>query len=53
MDKFLSYFGELSKNPGEITSFKFEYLTTLGLAAIVIFLGRFLVGRKIIYTSQY
>ncbi|BFL73220.1 MULTISPECIES: sodium/glutamate symporter [Anaerococcus] len=46
MDKFLSYFGELSKNPGEITSFKFEYLTTLGLAAIVIFLGRFLVSKS-------
>lgn len=46
LENFLSYFGELTQNPGEVTGFKFEYLTSLGIAAIVIFLGRFLVKKS-------
>ncbi|MET0018208.1 sodium/glutamate symporter [Oscillibacter sp.] len=44
MDKILSYFGTYTPPAdGAIASFKFEYLTALGFAAIVIFLGRALV----------
>ena len=47
MEHFLSYFGEYTAaGNGVIASFKFEYLTTLGLAAIVIFLGRAMVGHS-------
>ncbi|MEA4933909.1 MAG: sodium/glutamate symporter [Lawsonibacter sp.] len=47
MEHFLSYFGEYkAAADGAIASFKFEYLTTLGLAAIVIFLGRAMVGHS-------
>lgn len=42
-----SYFGEFTAGEnGAIGTFKFEYLTTLGLAAIVIFLGRAIVKRS-------
>ncbi|MGE4276540.1 MAG: sodium/glutamate symporter [Lawsonibacter sp.] len=47
MEHFLSYFGEYTAaGNGAIAAFKFEYLTTLGLAAIVIFLGRAMVGHS-------
>lgn len=45
--KLLSYFGTYT--PGEtgaVSAFKFEYLTTLGFAAIVIFLGRAVVAHS-------
>ena len=42
--KLLSYFGTYT--PGGVSSFKFEYLTTLGFAAIVIFLGRAIVSHS-------
>ena len=47
LEKILGYFGTLT--PGEagaVTTFKFEYLTTLGFAAIVIFLGRAIVSHS-------
>lgn len=44
MDKILSYFGTYTPAAdGAIASFKFEYLSALGFAAIVIFLGRAIV----------
>ncbi len=47
MENFLSYFGTLTPAAdGAITSFKFEYLTTLGFAALVIFAGRAIVGHS-------
>ena len=47
MENILSYFGTLTPGAdGAITTFKFEYLTSLGVAAIVIFLGHFLVSRS-------
>lgn len=47
MLKFLSYFGEYTPSNGaEVAGFQFEYLTTLGLAAIVIFLGRYMVAHS-------
>ena len=45
--KLLSYFGTYT--PGEtgaVSAFKFEYLTTLGFAAIVSFLGRAVVAHS-------
>lgn len=45
--KLLNYFGTYT--PGEagaVSAFKFEYLTTLGFAAIVIFLGRAIVAHS-------
>lgn len=45
--KILGYFGTLSPAAdGAVTAFKFEYLTSLGFAAIVIFLGRAIVARS-------
>lgn len=42
--KLLSYFGTYTPGAeGVVSAFKFEYLTTLGFAAIVIFLGRAIV----------
>lgn len=47
MEKILSYFGTFTPAAdGAINSFKFEYLTTLGVAAVVIFAGRFLVSHS-------
>lgn len=47
METILSYFGTYAPAAdGAIASFKFEYLTSLGFAAIVIFLGRALVGHS-------
>lgn len=47
IEKVLAYFGTLTPGvDGAVTSFKFEYLTTLGFAAIVIFLGRAIVSRS-------
>lgn len=42
----MKYFGTLTAKAGTVPTFKFEYLTTLGIAAIVIFLGRYLVGHS-------
>lgn len=45
--KILGYFGTLSPAAdGAVTAFRFEYLTSLGFAAIVIFLGRAIVARS-------
>ncbi|WP_194608652.1 sodium/glutamate symporter [Clostridium vitabionis] len=42
-----SYFGTFKAGEnGAVSTFQFEYLTTLGLAAIVIFLGRAIVKRS-------
>ena len=47
MEKILSYFGTFTPAAdGAINSFKFEYLTTLGVAAAVIFAGRALVSHS-------
>lgn len=47
IEKVLAYFGTLTPGvDGAVTSFKFEYLTTLGFAAIVIFLGRAIVSHS-------
>lgn len=47
MEKILSYFGVYTPAAdGAIASFKFEYLTTLGLAAIVIFAGRAIISHS-------
>lgn len=47
MESILSYFGTYKPAAdGAIASFKFEYLCTLGFAAIVIFLGRAIVARS-------
>lgn len=47
MEKILSYFGTFTPAAdGAINSFKFEYLTTLGVAAVVIFAGRALVSHS-------
>ena len=41
MENIISYFGTYTPAAdGAIANFKFEYLCTLGFAAIVIFLGR-------------
>ena len=46
MEAILSYFGTYTPAAdGAMASFKFEYLTTLGFAAIVIFAGRAKIGR--------
>ena len=47
LENILSYFGTYTPaSGGVIHSFRFEYLTTLGFAAIVIFLGRTLVAHS-------
>lgn len=47
MQEVLKYFGTYTPAAeGAVASFKFEYLTTLGFAAIVIFLGRAIVARS-------
>lgn len=47
MENILEYFGTYTPAAdGALASFKFEYLCTLGFAAIVIFLGRALVARS-------
>lgn len=47
MEHILSYFGTYTPAAdGAITSFKFEYLTSLGVAALVIFVGRAMVGHS-------
>lgn len=47
MESIISYFGKYTPAAdGAIASFKFEYLCTLGFAAIVIFLGRAIVARS-------
>lgn len=47
METILSYFGTYTPAAdGAISAFKFEYLTTLGLAALVIFAGRAIVSRS-------
>jgi glutamate:Na+ symporter, ESS family len=47
MENIISYFGTYTAGvDGAVGSFKFEYLTSLGFAAIVIFLGRAIVKRS-------
>ena len=47
MEAILSYFGTYTPAAdGAIASFKFEYLTTLGFAAIVIFVGRWIIAHS-------
>ena len=44
LEHIISYFGTYKPAAdGAIATFQFEYLTTLGFAAIVIFLGRAIV----------
>lgn len=47
MENILSYFGTYTPAAdGTIAGFQFEYLTSLGFAAIVIFLGRFIIDHS-------
>ncbi|MDD6196506.1 MAG: sodium/glutamate symporter [[Clostridium] aminophilum] len=47
MELIMKYFGTFKAGEnGALDTFKFEYLTTLGLAAIVIFLGRYIVAHS-------
>ena len=47
MESIISYFGTYTPAAdGAIANFKFEYLCTLGFAAIVIFLGRAIVAHS-------
>lgn len=47
LEKIVSYFGTFTPGvDGAMTAFKFEYLTTLGFAAVVIFLGRAVVAHS-------
>ena len=47
LEEIVRYFGTLTPGvDGAMTAFKFEYLTTLGFAAIVIFLGRAVVAQS-------
>ena len=47
LEHILSYFGTYTPAAdGAVAAFNFEYLTTLGFAAIVIFLGRAIVSRS-------
>ena len=47
LERIVRYFGTLTPGvDGAMTAFKFEYLTTLGFAAIVIFLGRAVVAHS-------
>jgi len=47
LENILSYFGTYTPaSGGAIHAFRFEYLTTLGFAALVIFLGRTLVSHS-------
>lgn len=47
MENILSYFGTYTPAAdGAIAGFQFEYLTSLGFAAIVIFLGRFIIDHS-------
>ena len=45
-ETILSYFGTFTPAAEGPATFQFEYLTSLGFAAIVIFLGRFIVARS-------
>lgn len=47
LETILAYFGTFTPGvDGAVSTFKFEYLTSLGFAAIVIFLGRAIVARS-------
>lgn len=47
LERILGYFGTFTPaSEGTVASFQFEYLTTLGFAAIVIFLGRTIVAHS-------
>lgn len=47
METIMGYFGTYTPAAdGSVANFKFEYLTTLGFAAIVIFLGRAIVNHS-------
>ena len=54
MAYIISYFGTYTPAAdGAAASFKFEYLCTLGFAAIVIFLGRAIVARSAPLKRKY
>lgn len=47
LETIMGYFGTYTPAAdGAVATFKFEYLTTLGFAAIVIFLGRLIVAHS-------
>ncbi|WP_449148712.1 sodium/glutamate symporter [Stomatobaculum sp.] len=47
METLMAYFGKFTAaEAGKLANFQFEYLTTLGFAAIVIFIGRFIVSKS-------
>ena len=47
LEHIMGYFGTYTPAAdGAIATFQFEYLTTLGFAAIVIFLGRAIVAHS-------
>ena len=47
MNKLISYFGTFTPGAdGAVGAFQFEYLTSLGFAALVIFAGRAIVRRS-------
>ena len=47
LQEIVAYFGTFTTGTdGAVSSFKFEYLTSLGFAAIVIFLGHAIVRRS-------
>lgn len=47
LETIMGYFGTYTAAAdGAVATFKFEYLTTLGFAAIVIFLGRAIVAHS-------
>ena len=47
LEEIIAYFGTYTPGAdGAVSSFKFEYLTSLGFAAIVIFLGHAIVKRS-------
>ena len=53
LEKILGYFGTYTAGvDGAVSSFQFEYLTSLGFAAIVIFLGHAIVKLSLIHISN-
>lgn len=47
LENLMKYFGTFTQGTdGAVSTFQFEYLTSLGVAAIVIFAGRFLVSKS-------
>ena len=54
LEHIMGYFGTYTPAAdGAIATFQFEYLTTLGFAAIVIFLGRAIVAHSASFLLLY